>query len=691
MTTTKPDFLTFFRQNRKQSAYALFVLAALFAVIPIYLVRTYQTEQLPAAVWGGLLALTALGGGLWLLMSEGGPVAGMDEERVIVLQLGGVAGFATWVLALALAYQWRTTVFGGLEAWQGEKAWQLWVVILAMFGGLAVMFVSLLPARVATRASAGVRRLVYGYNAVLTGLLTLAILMVVNVLVYNYAPASFDWTGTQIYTLSERSQNILKAVDRPTTIYSILSRNEEIASREVKTLLDNARSANDKITVKYLSPGLNEEEVRDLARKYSLTEVTGLLVVYGDGEDAQHQFVRAADLFANDPSARSTGKASFLFKGEDALVTALNSLEEGKAKAVVYFLQGDGELDLNEQAAGENDRGAGVLRERLQKNNYEVKGLQLTPVAGARSKDARATVSTKVPDDATVVVVAGPGTPLPESTVKALGEYMTRPASATVTTGKLMVLLDVNVDPAGNQVPSGLEAFLAGYGVLVGNDRIIKVVERGGGLSVSLSVTAQPNPRMRGANPLPRTFYSLNEVRTVKPAPFNPNQPSRTSAETLLFAMDRTAWAETNLRTAPVELVKAYLKDNQLENKLADEPLSVAVAVTEEADVPPGDPHAMMRPREGKPRLVVFGDATFATNRFMQESSGRPDYYLFSGALGWLRERPASLGLEAKTRNIFAPTSLNEENFSRMHFLPAAVLLLCVAGLGASVWLVRRR
>src|SRR5437762_2027264 len=105
------------------------------------------------------------------------------DRSMLILAVGGVSGFLVWVLSLVLAYRWSATIFGGLEAWQGPNWWQLWVCVLAMLGGLAIMFVSLLPARAVERSNMVLRRLLYGYNAVLTGLLLLAILMVVNVLV----------------------------------------------------------------------------------------------------------------------------------------------------------------------------------------------------------------------------------------------------------------------------------------------------------------------------------------------------------------------------------------------------------------------------------------------------------------------------------------------------------------------------
>src|SRR5205085_482026 len=167
----------------------------------------------------GLLALIALLAAVWLRLAGPGQLLppgdaqqleGLEDTRAVLLLVGGTAGFATWVLSLALAFQWRAMILGGVEKWQGEDWWQLWVCLLAMFGGLGVMLASLLPARVAAHTNVTLRRLVYGYNTVLTGLLVLAILLVLNVLVYNYFTTSFDWTQSRMYTLSDKSKNILQ-------------------------------------------------------------------------------------------------------------------------------------------------------------------------------------------------------------------------------------------------------------------------------------------------------------------------------------------------------------------------------------------------------------------------------------------------------------------------------------------------
>src|SRR5207249_7648400 len=146
-------------------------------------------------LWGGLLALIFMGAGVWYLLSEEiGMFNAADATRLMVLTIGGLSGLVTVLLiGLTLPYfEWWNVFVGGVESWRKEW-WRVGITMLALFGGLALMFASLQLARADERSSPGLRRLLYGYNAVLTGRLVLAILVVLNVSTYiTVVPA---WGG----------------------------------------------------------------------------------------------------------------------------------------------------------------------------------------------------------------------------------------------------------------------------------------------------------------------------------------------------------------------------------------------------------------------------------------------------------------------------------------------------------------
>src|SRR5262249_15114557 len=150
--------------------------------------------------------------------------------------------------------------------------------------GLIIMFVSLLLARTQEQSSPGLRRLLYGYNAVLTSYLLLFILIIINVLAFNYVPAQADYTDLGIYTLNQKSENILKGLEKPVTVYLIVESYDQV-SKDVSVLEQNCKNATNKISFRTLSRDMDRTKVADLISKYQLVDDLGMLVVYGDEDE----------------------------------------------------------------------------------------------------------------------------------------------------------------------------------------------------------------------------------------------------------------------------------------------------------------------------------------------------------------------------------------------------------------------
>src|SRR5262249_11010304 len=146
------------------------------------------------------------------------------------------------------------------------------------------------------------------------------------------------------------------------------------------------------------------------------------------GEKEAFTFIKRDELYQQpnrmDPEEGSRGAT---FKGEDALTSALIFLQQGKTEPVVYFTQGEGELNLfGALERAKPARTAQSMRDRLEQAHYKVKGLRLEANA-AKQDDGRVVVAEAVPDDAAVVVVAGPRQEFTPKAADALRKYMTVP------------------------------------------------------------------------------------------------------------------------------------------------------------------------------------------------------------------------------------------------------------------------
>jgi hypothetical protein len=685
-----------FASNPLQFGYGLIAAGLVLAVAPLVLAIKYKSEYLLECLILLIPPLTGLATGFYLSVIRRDKPCDVDTVRMLVLIFGGMLGLTLLLVSFALTYRWWNIVAGGLSVWQGPEGKWLWVLVLLQIGGLAIMFASLQLVRAEERSSSVLRRMIYGYNAGLTGLLLLQILGVLNVLTGNFLPASDDWTAKSMYSLSSSTENLLKHVDKPVKIYSILSSGRDFLTlRNVRGLLDNCQAVTDRIQVEYLSPDLDREKVVQLAQQYKFSgDREGILVVYGTEPNIESQFIKKSALNSAPESFMRQREPQF-FKGEAELVSVLKPMVEGKDKAIIYFTQGQGELDITDLQARQPDKGLGVLKRRLEGENMVVKGLELTNIEGRKSKNPDIVISTTVPKDATVVVVAGPHQRFSASGLKALRDYMNGdPSAADKRKGKLVVLFDVTLTTGGaaRREPTGLEDLVAEYNVKVDDN----IVLQAGINAPPLVVPAVTNPseEYQARNPVAAAFpdpFLFYQVRTVEPQTQNRPDSSRFQAESfLLIPAQANIWTETNLGSDFVTRINKLLQgdERELRQKFSSDSLSMAVTVMEQP--PRTDPHAIPQPGDSKPRLVVFGDATWVGNIYMQENRAGRYYDLFTSLLGWLREKPTSIGVEAKKQDVYEVDPANL-NVRRMVLLPAVLLFFAIAGLGAGVWVVRRR
>src|SRR5262249_6915305 len=143
-------------------------------------------------------------------------------------------------------------------------------------------------------------------------------------------------------------------------------------------------------------------------------------------------------------------------------------------KKIVYFTEGFGEAGFQD---AQDPKGFASAKLALEQENYEVKSLLLPSVE-------------QVPDDASVVVLAGPTRPITEAAITALEGYLKRG-------GHLLALV-------GPRMGGGkLAPFLAGWGVKVGDDIVIDREVR---LFEGPRLGVVPLSRTYGAHPITQGF-----------------------------------------------------------------------------------------------------------------------------------------------------------------------------------------
>jgi hypothetical protein len=377
---------------------------------------------------------------------------------------------------------------------------------------------------------------------------------------------------------------------------------------------------------------------------------------------------------ANPMNPQASGPRVFV--GESRLMRELLFLVEGDKKAVVYFTQSAGELDIGERRELPPSMTAKALREYLGRNYLEVRPLKFDEE------------KPQVPDDASVVIVAEPREQLADAHVAALRKYMTEPHAGKK--GKLIVVSGPQfAPPPGSEVKrTGLEGLLAEFGVrfeprlLVhwGSNEIPDPFVFLAGFSLASTRPPARNPVALAMGE--KTVFQSRlwrEVGVLQVAP--PLQ-----AVPLLLTMNPGSdfsWLEDRRPTSSEfgQIVIQLRKDPEARKKKqpTDDPRSVAVAVSE------GDTG----------RVMALGTGWLVSDEYAQRvrraGGDQPESFDFmSGTVDWLRDRPPlTIQIQEKKYQTFKFPAKTDR--FRGLWLPLLLSMILVTGVGASMWVIRRR
>ncbi len=319
---------------------------------------------------------------------------------------------------------------------------------------------------------------------------------------------------------------------------------------------------------------------------------------------------------------------------EEALTNAIiNVTREGKK--TLCWVDGEGEPALDDTSS---PRGYGFAREALESENYEIEPIVLFQ-EGA------------VPERCKVVLLAAPQRPLLAPTVTALRGWLDQG-------GRVLFLLP----PRSGE---SLLPLLAEYGVQLGNDTVVDEVVR---LFQGPALGLEPVVSTYGAHPITqgfreRTIYSLTRsVRPVEPAP-------KGVSATALASTSPTSWAESDL-DALFDSQQATLDEG------SDVAGPVAIATAATADL------KEMGRGEGEARLVVFGTAAIADNKYINNLFNRD---LFLNAVGWLAGQEDLVSIRARSLRA-SRVSFTPDEAAAIFYLSVLIVPELLMVLGLAVW-----
>src|SRR6476661_3644152 len=158
-------------------------------------------------------------------------------------------------------------------------------------------------------------------------LLVAALFLIVNYFGWKYFKR-FDWTGSQLYSLSEKTRNVLKGLKQDVDFVVFLSPDQQGElygpTREV---LARYQSTSPRVHVRVIDLEKNPVQAQQLAQQYGVT-TTGVVVASGKDK----RVINSNDLAELDFSSQeTTGQPRISgYKGEQLFTSAVIQLSEGK-------------------------------------------------------------------------------------------------------------------------------------------------------------------------------------------------------------------------------------------------------------------------------------------------------------------------------------------------------------------------
>ena len=506
----------------------------------------------------------------------------------------------------------------------------------------------------------------------------LGIFVVVNLL-GRHIRGRWDLTPGNAYTISDATRETLAGLDDVVTVKFFVS--EELPAqvshvkRDVVDVLDDYRAiAGDDLRIERIDPR-EGESARQEARQAGIPPIQ--FNVLGEGQmQVQEGYLGISLQYADEskqlPVIRQSSDLEY------RLTSAIHTLT-AESRPTVGFLTGHGEKSLRQDL--------GRVRKDLA-NAYEVRPVSFggtggprrgmppgmrsrmppgapmggrggpRPAAGQQQDPAprlqaapgdtaagdSAAGPARVPPGIDALVVAGPQQPLPAGHVEALRRYHREG-------GNLMLMLEGMRRPRGPRGPARpmkqprLDSLLARHGLEVeagyaldlrANQRV--GMSGRGGMRYSRPYPLWLMARPASDSPLVR---DLSSVLLPWASPVRVTTPTDSASTRRLLRTTRFGGRITGTTSIRPERDWKTAVDS-----LRRETMAVAYEPSGGADVPAA---ASDSAASSPGRMLLVGDADFATNRFARGSTGNLDF--FRNAVDWLAREQALIALRGGDRS----------------------------------------
>ena len=440
-------------------------------------------------------------------------------------------------------------------------------------------------------------------------------------------PVRYDMTEQGMYSLSDATVKMLERIEEPVRITFF----HDPMMRETVELYEQMAARSPKVTVQFFDPMANPAQARMMGVQFP-----GTAVMESQGRK----------VMVNGPT-------------ETDIANGILRVSRG-ATQTICFLDGHGEpdpfsIESHDHTEGDAGHAHGlggkfVVHERhgmakarnsLESMNYSVEKVALSRTGATLTK-------------CTVLVVAGPQSRLLPPEVEAVRKYIEDGGNALFM-----------VDPF---VTTGLEPVLRGVGIVLDDDMVIDDASHFWSDPSAPAVTDYNRHQITREMPL--SFFP--GARSLSPTP----QRVPNTYVMPLANSSKRSYGETTRDRAE------FTAGKDMEG-----PLTIMAVVSRRLDVHDiGDDSA---PKEGKEeggkrrsRIVVVGDADFATNSFFHiMGNGK----LFLNTINFLAAQENLIGIEPRTFDL-PRVNLTNRQMKGTFFLSVIFIPALLALIGTIVW-----
>jgi ABC-type uncharacterized transport system involved in gliding motility auxiliary subunit len=503
----------------------------------------------------------------------------------------------------------------------GYPAKEQWAYYLA-WGGLVCVLVYTLSQWREIGTVFSRRQARYGTLAATSVLVVLGILVAIN---YIGARQNKRWdlTATKQFSLSDQSRNVLSKLDAP---LQVLVFAQEPEFPRYKDRLKEYEYVTKNVTTEYIDP-----DKKPTLAKQNQVQTYGTLVFNYKGR-----------------SERVTTDT------EQDITNGIIKVVSGQQRKV-YFTQGHGEKDTT---SAERD-GYNAIAGALGRENYTV---EKVAIAQAGS----------VPDDAAMVIIAGPRIDFFPPEIEALKKYLDK-------AGKLLLEIDPPDKPDSPPL-TNLIALAHDWGVDLGNNVVVDVSGMGRMIGTDASV---PVVASYPSHAITQRFSFLTAFPLAREAAPVSGGVNGHVAQPFIETSPRS-WAEAD--------IKSLLTTGQvaLDEAKGDKkgPIVIGAAVSAAVAAPP--PATPPKPGDDAPkpetRVVVVGDSDFAANGGLGIQGNRD---LFMNTIGWLSQQENLISIRPKEPDDRRIT-LTATQQANITWLSLLIIPGFVFGTGVYTWWRRR-